>query len=292
MKRIVSLFVLICLLSIVFSTLEKVSERHPPQLENFLPAPLQKTVLGFFKQIGAETEFILLEVFLGTASVRKYLPPTEYEENLAYNFTTITDIHPHFLDFFYLCQSSLSYISPESAITTSTILLKGAKANHDNILLKSWAAFNYFFYAHNNKKAASIYLDLAKKNGAPRWFGHLAAVLNARDGNLQSSIMALKMMLATATKKYEKQRYEKDLGIFKKALQVSWATQRYEKKYLKKPNNLTELVPEFLPRLPETGDQFTLHWNGTRVTLVRPNHLKKQSSPKNDIPLIFQNASE
>ena len=247
---------------------EQQVQSTPPVLKTYLPAPIQKIALGYLKEIGAESQFIALQVFLGAVDTRPDVPAKQYASNLANNFETITNIYPNFIDFYYLCQSSLSYISPEYAIKTSEILMKGAKSNPDNVLLPSWAAFNYFFYAQDNKKASDIYLRLAQEENAPRWFGHLAAVLSVKDGDLQSGLLALQLMQRTATSESELKRHQRDIEIFQKAIQVSGAVQNYEERYSRKPEHLTDLIPEFLEKLPDTG-AFALNWNGDIVKLVR-----------------------
>lgn len=269
-KKILAIAILVLSLSWLFLLQEELSSRQPPFLRQALPAWSQRALLGYLHQVAAEFQFVRANVFIGTVLPRGDYSRAKYAEGLSHNFKVMTALYPQFMDPYFVCQANIPDVSPQYAAMANDILLRGAKARPDNIILPFFAGFNSFYYLHDNERAASIFLDLAQRKNAPLWLGHLAALLAAKDGDLYGGLMALQVMLQTAEEEKEKKMYRNDIAIFQGAIQVAEASAAFERQYGHPPASLKELVPTFLPGLPDTGTLFELTWDGHSVRLVRP----------------------
>lgn len=70
-------------------------------------------------------------------------------------------------------------------------------------------------------------------------------------------------------------RYQQEIVIFKQALNVQTALNAYASQHGNAPNTLQQLVPEFLPQLPEIKDSFVLVYDPPTLRLQRPDRKKK-----------------
>lgn len=234
-----------------------------------LPAPVQQVALGFLRHFGAEMLYVRAAVFLG-APLDLLPDERDYAENLARNFEVLTELYPEFKDTYFLAQSSLAHISPEYAGRTIAILDHGIAAYPDDLVFPFFKGFDHYYYRDEASHAAEIYAELGRRPGAPTWLGHLAAILSARDGALRAGLLSLQVMHATEEDEQAKARYARSIETFEKAISVQDAARAYQEKYGRAPQQLEELVPEFLAGLPEIGDEFELLWIPPRLRLIRP----------------------
>ena len=262
------LILLMIVYGILFQTHERQSSKIGPHLSMALPSPVQEVILGYLKELGAEMLFIKTAAFWG----RNDLPKNheEYAESLAQNFHVMTDIYPEFIDPYYLCESSLSYINYDSASSANEILLKGVNSHPDNMILPFFRGFNYFYYMDQPKEAAAVFSDLASRPDAPSWFGHLAGILSARGGDLYGGLMTLKAMLSTEEDEAMKGRYQRSIMNFENAIRVHEATEKFFVKNGRYPQQLNNLIPQFLVKIPNFDDGFSLKWESPILRLIRP----------------------
>ena len=264
-KKIITFFFITTTLVGLFLSQERHIGTQPKTLDKSLPTVMYKVLFGYLKHVGAEYEFIRTSIFIGD----RLSTLANNVESLAYNYEVITSLYPQFIDPYYVCQATIPHVAPEYAKKASDILMRGYENYPEQLILPFFASFNYFYHMHNNKVAAEILLELSQKEGAPSWFGHLAATLSAKDGDLRGGLLALQVM-AQSTEGAEQARHQQDIVYFTNALQVSEATKTYMSKYNRAPNDLNDLIPEFFETLPDVGQNFILEWDGERVTLQRP----------------------
>ncbi len=234
-----------------------------------LPAPVLNVALGFLRHLGAEMLFVKAAVFLGAPPAM--LPPEEeYVENLTLNFEVLTDIYPEFRDAGFLAQSSLAHISPEYAGRVIGILDKGIDALPDDLYLPFFKGFNHYYYRGENAHAAEIFAELGQRPDAPSWIGHLAAVLSGQGGDLYAGLVTLQIMHAMEEEEFHKARYARDIDTFQRAIEVYEATRSFFNTFGRYPEELDELIPGFIPGLPDVGPDFELLWIPPKLRLVRP----------------------
>lgn len=271
--RAIFLICLILLYGFIFASQDQKAQNRNFSLELALPVSFHKIVAGYIKQLAAEMLFIRTSVFLG--GVRPGTPPTSYESVLANNFEVMTQLYPRFLDPYYYCQGFLPHISQESAAKANTILETGIAAYPDDFVLRFFHGTNFFLSMNEPLKGATAFTEAAKLPDAPPLFGHLAALLSAQGGDIAAGLISLKTMLEAEDDESVRTRYKEEIAIFEQALEVQKGINEYINKYNNHPETLEELIPEFLPQLPDIKASFTLIYDPPNVHLQRPNKAKK-----------------
>lgn len=276
------LFIRLCcfllLLSVygVFFTLQEArfSESNQ-QLSHPLPPVIQKIALGYLHQLGGEMEFIKASVFIG--GLKPGRDPLEYAEPLAHHFTAAASLHPQFIDTYFLCHAFLPYINNDYARYANSVLALGMTALPNNFVLPFFAGFNHFYYLDEPLEAARLFhLAAAKPNGPPI-LEHLANILSAEGGNIYAALIGLRGMYASEKNEQVKNRYAEEIAAFEKAVTVLEAIRRHEKIKGAPPAALTNLVPDYLPTIPDVGPVFTLEWKPPHLGIVR---LAKKTNPR------------
>ena len=263
--------VIFTLLIVIYATVFSIQQQQVAQVDASisppLPAIVQQSTLGFFKELASEMLFVKCAVFNGNN-----LPSAVMARNadsLSLNLDVATSLYPQFIDPYYLCQATLPHISSEYAAIANDILSRcTAVDGHDTTIL-FFRGFNFFYYMDKPQQAAEVFTELSKRDDAPTWFGHFAGILSAQGGNLYAGLISLQSMLAVETDEFMLQHYRADIEVFKKAIAVQKATQSYFTKNSVYPLALKDLVPEFIPELPSFTN-FALQWNSPVLKLVRP----------------------
>lgn len=258
-----------------FSLQEARFSEGSQQLSHPLPPAIQKIALGYLRQLGGEIQFIKASVFYG--GVKPGRDPLEYAEPLARHFTAAATLHPHFIDTYFLCQATLAHINNDYARYANDVLELGMIAVPDNFVLPFFAGFNHFYYLNEPLQAARLFhLAAAKPNGPPM-LEHLANILSAEGGNIYAALIGLRGMYASEKDEQIKMRYAEEITAFEKAVTVLNAIQRHEKMNGTPPTALNDLVPEYLPAIPDIGPVFTLEWKPPHLQVVR---VAKKKSPR------------
>ncbi|PIY24347.1 MAG: hypothetical protein COZ12_01120, partial [Deltaproteobacteria bacterium CG_4_10_14_3_um_filter_60_8] len=104
------IFLFCCLLLAyggLFQHQERLFREEPLELAFPLAASIQKVALGYLRQLGGEMLFIKANVFLG--GVKPGRDPYDYAESLSKHLDGAADLHPPFVDTYYLCNAMLPY---------------------------------------------------------------------------------------------------------------------------------------------------------------------------------------
>lgn len=270
--RCIGFVVLIVCYLIFFSLQEKNASARIDALSKPLPYAFQKTVTGYLSQLWAAVQYARLSVFLGNAG-SSLLKASE--RNIADTFLLISRLHPKLKDTYYFTQGHLASISPASARNANQVLQNGIRALPDDWTLEFFSAFNHFHYLDEPVQAADILINMVQEHpDAPDWLGHLAGVLSARGGDIRSGLFMLELMAASEQDAMVKERYQKSITVYKKAIQVLEAIERYEQVNGLPPERLDLLVPGFINLLPDLGDLFSLQWDPPVLSLIRPENKK------------------
>lgn len=250
------------------------SESNQP-LSHPLPPAIQKIGLGYLRQLGGEMQFIKTSVFYG--GLKPGRDPLEYTEPLAQHFTAAATLHPQFIDTYFLCQATLPHINNDYARHANRVLTQGMAALPDNIILPFFIGFNHFYYLDEPLEAARLFHLAATKPNAPPILEHLANILSAEGGNVYAALIGLRGMYASEKDEQVKNRYAEEIVAFEKAVTVLEAIRRHEKMKGTPPAALTDLVPVYLPTIPDVGPIFTLEWKPPHLQVVR---VAKKTSPR------------
>jgi hypothetical protein len=259
---------LILLYGFIFAAQYQKAQDHTPSLDIALPVNFHKVAAGYLKQLAAEMLFIRTSVFLG--GLRPGTPTASYADALGNNFEVMTQLYPRFTDPYYFCQGFLTPISPEAAARANTIFETGIAAHPDNLFFRMFHGTNFFLSMNEPLKGAQAFAEAAKLPDAPPLFGHLAALLSAKGGDIVAGLISLKILREAEEDEMVRQRYEEEIAIFEQGLEVQKGLNAYTGKYGAAPESLEQLVPEFLPQLPEIKDAFVLVYNPPNLHLQRP----------------------
>ncbi len=261
----------ICLL-VVYGLICFQQEQFTQKNQYYLPFPtpaiVQKSVLGFLRQIGGEMLFIKTSVFLGGKEVTKL---TDMQTNsLSENFKVMSELNPPFVDTYFLCQATLPYLGTEKVEEANVILNNGINALPEKWVLPFYAGFNHFYFLNENIKAGEHLLNASRLPGAASWLGHLASVLAAEGGDIFVGLTWLRAMRESEDDNSLKERIDEDIAKFEQALKIEKAVLSFQDKYKTEPSDLELLVPEFLPEIPDFGKDFVLVWQPPFLSLKRP----------------------
>ncbi len=266
-KGVLCLFLLL-MYGFCFFQQEQFAKKTQYNLAFPLPSAVQKAVLGYLSQLGGEMHFIRTAVFLGGTDSNNL--SATHANSLSKNFEVMSNLHPPFIDTYFLCQATLPYFGVEKAAETNLILKKGTAALPDNWTLSFFMGFNYFYFLEDNAQAADVLMHTSKLPNAPNWLGHLASILKASGGDIYAGLIWLRAMRSAEEDEASIARYDNDIAMFEQALSVEKAISAFRKKYSREPSDLSLLVPEFLTELPDFGDNFVLVWKPPILNLKRP----------------------
>lgn len=272
--RLPVFFLLLFSYGTLFSLQETRFSESSQQLSPPLPPAIQKIALGYLRQLGGEIQFIKASVFFGGLSY-KPSEPLDYAEPLSRRLTAAASLHPQFIDTYFLCQATLSHINNEYARYANGVITQGMAALPDNFVLPFFVGFNHFYYLDEPLEAARLFHLAAQKPNGPIMLEHLANILSAEGGNIYAALIGLRGMYASEKEEQVKKRYAEEIIAFEKAVTVLEAIRRYEKMRGAPPVALPDLVPEFLPTIPNVGPIFTLEWKPPHLGVVRA--VKKKS---------------
>lgn len=269
-------FILLAGYGWLFSLQENHFAATDQQLAHPLPPTLQKAALGYLRQLGGEMLFVKASVFNG--GLKPGRDPLDYAEPLAQHFTAAATLHPHFIDTYFLCQATLPYINNDYARRANSILGQGITAFPENIVLPFFAGFNHFYFLGEPLEAARIFLHAAQQPDAPPILEHLATLLTAEGGDIHAALISLRGMHASEKDEQVKKRYADEITAFEKAAMVLDAIHRYRQAIGQPPARLDDLVPGYLPAIPDVGPLFRLKWKPPHLGVVRAGKLATAQS--------------
>lgn len=268
MRRLLVSLVFLALYGSLFSLQETRFAEKTHDLTHPLPPALQEIALGYLKQLGGEMQFISASVFYGGLKAGR--DPLEYAEPLARHLQAAAHLHPRFIDTYFFCQATLPYISDEYArFANKEVLARGLAALPESMVPPFFIGFNHFYHLQEPGEAAGYLRQASEKPGAPSWLGHLASVLAAEGGDIEGGFLWLQAMLANEEDERMREYYMFSINQFEKARTVQQAIVRYRQERGRDPEDLADLVPAFLPALPEFDPPFTLAWDPPLLRLHR-----------------------
>ena len=259
----------------VFLVQEKLFEDTRSEIPHVPSYHLLLAVTGYLHQLTAEFFFVKTAVFIG--GLEPGADHASFAPSLANNYRQITKLYPEFIDPYYFVNAHLPYIGKEFAEITNDILATGIVAHPKDFLLHLFKGINYLQYLEDPLAAATTFQETSKIPNAPPMFGHLASILAAQGGDLQAALITLEILNKNEDNKAVRERYGREIELFRKAIELQKAVIRYHQATGAYPDRLTALVPVYIHEIPTFDDLFELVWDPPQVKLKRPT--PKQSSP-------------
>ncbi|HXH71446.1 MAG TPA: hypothetical protein VNI58_01355 [Mariprofundaceae bacterium] len=248
----------------IFLAQDSANQHTNLRLSPPLPTPFYE-ISGPFKQLVADILLIKTKVFLGGRSAET--DPLSYAENLDRQFSAISDLHPELLDIYYLCESSLSWISRPSAERSNQILSAGLEGRPEQWTIPFFIGFNNFRYLQDNDVAIRFLSMAANKPFAPEWVGSLANLLSTDGGDIVAGFLLLREMRNQTVDPLLRSNLDRDISQYQNALVVLRAIASYNNINGHRPGQLTDLIPKFLAMLPRMEDGYELEYFNQRLHL-------------------------
>lgn len=234
-----------------------------------LPVPVLKVASGYGQHMTGFSLFVKTAIFTGGNRLAG-MDELTYAGNLAQNYDAAAQLYPKFIDTYFFAQSFLPHISKDFASATNQILERGVAAHPDYLFFPFFQAFNYFRYLDEPLKAADIFEELSKMPDAPAWFASLSSKLRARGGQLSAGRDMLVVLYESEAHEGAKERYAKEIENFDKALLVQQALDMYRQEHGEEATLLEDLIPKYLPELPDLNLGYVLHWKPPTLKLFHP----------------------
>lgn len=231
-----------------------------------LPSPFYE-LGGPFKHLLGDILLIKAKVFLGGRA--SDTNPLTYALNLERHYSVITQLHPKLLDTYYLCESSLPWISRFFAERSNKVLSAGLDARADHWTIPFFIGFNYFRYLQKNDASVHFLTMASEKPQAPEWVGFLAKLLSTDGGDIVAGFLFLREMKNRAVDPQLRSRLDKDIVEYQKALIVLRGIASFTKARGRKPRSINELIPDFLNALPKMGNGYKLEYSNQRLHLYK-----------------------
>ena len=224
----------------------------------------------YAKQILADLLFIKVAVFYGgNAKVEDSV------DAMASHFITMNKLHPEMIDFYYRTEAALADKGDAYVRITNRILSVGREHLPDDVYLPYVEGFNHFYYLDEPLKAAELLKLAATYDEKYQWLGHLASVLVARGGDVQTGLIWLKGMYNSLEDGPEKDRYAQDIQDYEKAKLIDLAIQDYYRDKGEYPSDLELLAPKYLTSLPKISEHFKLEYEPPILRLKGSKEHKK-----------------
>lgn len=240
---------------------------RPVEISTPLPARLQEAALGYLRQLGGEIAFIRASVFLG--GVEPGRDPEGYAPALSETFRAAALLHPPFVDTYYFVESSLPHLSSHWAGVANEILGIGLDGAPDNWVIPFFMGFNQMRYLNDRLGASRSFRLAAERHGKAPILEHMANLMAAEGGDIYASLLGLKAMHASEANEAARKRYEEEINALEKAAEVIEAVQAFKKERGYLPARLDELVPRYIPKIPDLGPGFVLSWEPPDVKVTR-----------------------
>ena len=248
---------------------ENVYSYKKNELDIIPPSSITKSIFGYAKQFIAEIYFIKSAIFLGGINIEKQ--DISWASPLAYNYTQIVKIHPEFQATYYYAQAYLSGVSDHSTNQANEILNIAIKTYPNNTVYPFFQGTNTFLYLNDPLKASSIFREASLIPNAPEIFQRLAIILSAEGGDIEASLISLKLMYYKEKNELIRNRYAIEIQELEKALIVQNAINAFLLREQRYPKHLEELVPNYLDALPLIEHAFELRWRSPILSLKRPD---------------------
>lgn len=257
-------FLFTAYLSIIIPFTEYLKNRPIAVKLGYVPdAEVIKPVAGEYRSLIAEMYVLKVLIYYGSLVEQFHnkmkIPPEYYNMYKTLEAAVILD--PYNLDAYYFAQAAFTW--ELGRITEVNAMLRhGIKYRTWDYWLPFYAGFNSAYFLHDYSTGA-MYMKRAAELSGNSLFATLAARFFYDAGENDLGIMFLDAMVKSTKEKKLKHVYElrKQALIATKILETAVAS--YEKKYLKYPPELSELVTSgmiaYIPPDPYGGSFYLDH---------------------------------
>ncbi len=224
---------------------------------NLSPTAL-KIIAGEFK--GIVSDFLILEA---GAELGKNLEPEKRDwKSIILLFQQALVLDPYFQEAYMLVQGFIPWEAKKPKTAISLLSISDKHRSWDWFPSR-YIGFDYYYFLGDYGKASEIFLETAKRKGAPIFFALLGARFALKGQRTTAAIQMLLSMLKDPGLDDEKrEEIKKRLEALKGVSLLERSVNRYHKKYGRYPSSLSDLIDKgFLQHMPVNpyGGKFFLN---------------------------------
>lgn len=264
--------------AILFVKTDYVGTKGDP---NYLPATMTLTVhqasTGYLHQLDAERLYIKVMTFKDATTSKATTPP--YADALSNHFEIMQHLHPYLFDTYWATEAFLPWYGDDYVRRANTILQAGINYQPNRWEIPFFLGWNHFYYLGDSHTAYDYLIQSSKISGN-NFMRHLAAVLAAKEGNLEAGLTWLRTMRNSEQDEKKRKYMSRDVDAYEKAIMVQKKVHQFRNEKGQSPKKLQELIPEYLDSLPEIKSNFEIVYEGGIVSLQRPNYRDIRPSSK------------
>lgn len=249
MRRFGILFgLLLCLAVVHVSLLQRVDRARrqlpvPRDHGYVLPGPLLGVVAGEYRGLAADVCFLQGMVAYGR-TLEKGAGEVEERRIWQHVYRLLdasTDLDPYFFDPYYFANAVLNR-KPVLVEKVNALLAKGVERRDWDWVLPFYLGFNYFYYLHDNIRAAEYLMLGARRPDAMPLLATLGARLAYRGNRTENAIVFLREILRNANDEKTQELYRTRLEALEKTYLLEQAVRLYRRKFDRWPKSLQTLL--------------------------------------------------
>ncbi|MBE0500142.1 MAG: hypothetical protein IBX47_01775 [Desulfuromonadales bacterium] len=235
-----------------------------------LPSPLLKAMVLEYDGIVSDFIFLRTLVFIGGTFERAERPrvrPQEWDW-IRDSLIAATDLDPWFSDPYYLANSEMVWDAGR-VLDANLLLEKGVHYRTWDWLPPFMAGFNYYYFLHDNAKAAPLLMESARRPGASPVIATLAARLANASDQTNNAITFLEEMYQLASDDMSRNLLHERLTALLDIQALEKAVAMYRERNGVLPERLENLVTAgVLVRIPVEpyGGRYRLESDGRVVS--------------------------
>src|ERR1700690_158671 len=148
---------------------------------------------------------------------------------------------------------------------TNILLEKGTRYREWDWMLPFYAGFNYFYFLHDNAKAAEFLEIASQRPGPSEQLLSLASRLSYKEKKTENAILFLEAVAKKTEDERQKKEYENRIRALQARLLLERSVSTYKEKFGRAPVSLQQMIEkgilEEIPRDPYDG-KFSIGPNG------------------------------
>lgn len=246
---LISALALVQVIAVQRATYERRALPEADAASYIIPSKMTKVTMMEFDGLAADFIFLKALVFLERAKDRtetRKVNPWVWKR-FSELINTVTDLDPYFVDPYYAANA---YLPWDASMTqeANALLEKGSRHLDWDPALPFFLGFNYFYFLHDNEKAAEWLMTASRRPGASPLYASLAARLAYEDKKTENAIAFLEELLKRTDDENIKKQYEIRLLTLQGVFILETAVDSYKKKFHSTPPDLDALIEKQLIR--------------------------------------------
>lgn len=232
-----------------------------------MPSQVARIVALEFKGLFADVIFSRTMTYYGGRLIGKEKPTEEEWDWIYKNIDAATDLDNYFLDPYYFGAMNFAW---GGKVKEANLLLEKAFRYRDwDWTIPFYLGFNYFYFLHDNEKAAFYLMEASKRPGAWPMIPSLAVRLAYPGKKTENAIIFLQEIIMRTEDEKTRMSYQERLAALKGILFLERAVTAYQDRFGRRPERLDDMITKNVIReIPKDpyGGEFYIDKDGSIKT--------------------------